>query len=82
MEEYLTVSELAARIKYSNQTIYNFIYTKKFVLGVHYFKPTKKKILFVWSAVEKWLSSTGMEDNHDNIAKISSNRKSENLINI
>ena len=82
MEEYLTVSELAARIKYSTQTIYNFIYTKKFVLGIHYFKPTKKKILFVWSAVEKWLSSTDTDDNQENIVGTLNNKKSGNLINI
>ena len=55
MEEYLTVQELGERIKFSKQSIYNLIYKKKFTLGVHYLKPTPKKILFVWSQVEKWL---------------------------
>jgi predicted DNA-binding transcriptional regulator AlpA len=55
MEEYLTVQELGERIKFSKQSIYNLIYKKKFILGVHYLKPTLKKILFVWSEVEKWL---------------------------
>ena len=55
MEEYLTVQELGERIKFSKQSIYNLIYKKKFILGVHYLKPTPKKILFVWSEVEKWL---------------------------
>ena len=55
MEEYLTVQELGERIKFSKQSIYNLIYKKKFILGVHYLKPTPKKILFVWSEIEKWL---------------------------
>ena len=55
MEEYVTVQELGKRIKFSKQSIYNLIYKKKFTLGVHYLKPTPKKILFVWSEVEKWL---------------------------
>jgi hypothetical protein len=55
MEEYLTVEELSGRIKFSKQSIYNLIYKKKFTLGVHYLKPTPKKILFVWSEIEKWL---------------------------
>lgn len=55
MEEYLTVQELGERIKFSKQSVYNLIYKKKFRLGIHYLKPTPKKILFVWSEVEKWL---------------------------
>ena len=55
MEEYLTVQEIGERIKFSKQSIYNLIYKKKFILGVHYLKPTPKKILFVWSEIEKWL---------------------------
>jgi hypothetical protein len=55
MEEYVTVQELGERIKFSKQSIYNLIYLKKFILGVQYLKPTPKKILFVWSEVEKWL---------------------------
>jgi hypothetical protein len=84
MEEYLTVSELAARIKYSPQTLYNFIYSKKFVLGIHYIKPTGKKILFIWSAIERWLNSSGISDDNcqDNIVETSINEKTQNLINI
>ena len=55
MEEYITVQELGERIKFSKQSIYNLIYKKKYIIGVHYLKPTPKKILFVWSEVEKWL---------------------------
>jgi predicted DNA-binding transcriptional regulator AlpA len=54
-EEYLTVKELSERIKYKIQSIYNMIYQKKYVLGKHYKKPSPKKILFIWSEIEKWL---------------------------
>lgn len=62
MEEYLTVQEISDRIKFSKQSIYNLIYKKKFILGKHYLKPTPKKILFVWSEVEKWLRQMPSED--------------------
>jgi predicted DNA-binding transcriptional regulator AlpA len=55
MEEYLTVKELSNRIKFSRQTLYNFICDKTFELNKHYVKPTPKKILFKWSEIKKWL---------------------------
>ncbi len=61
MEEYLTVKELSQRIKLAVQTIYNFIHEEKFILGKHYLKPTPKKILFKWSAIEEWMGA-GSED--------------------
>jgi len=61
MEEYLTVKELSQRIKLAVQTIYNFIHEEKFILGKHYLKPTRKKILFKWSAIEEWMG-VGSED--------------------
>ena len=67
MEEYLTVQELGERIKFSKQSVYNLIYKKKFILGVHYLKPTPKKILFVWSEVEKWLRQS-MDEPIDSMA--------------
>ena len=82
MEEYLTVSELSARIKYSTQTIYNFIYSKKFVLGVHYLKPTRKKILFIWSAVEQWLYGSSINTDQEELLEKTKTNKPNNLINI
>ncbi len=55
MEDYLTVDELSAKIKYSKQSLYNLIYKKNFILGKHYFKPTPKKILFKWSEIKSWV---------------------------
>ena len=60
MEEYLTIDELSERIKFSKQSLYNFIYKGTFVLGKHYLKPTRKKILFKWSEILIWLG----EDAH------------------
>ncbi len=58
MEEYLTTKELAARIRYSEQTIYNMIHKGTLILGEHYIKPTPKKLLFRWSAMRDWLGET------------------------
>jgi len=58
MEDYFTVDELSLKIKYSKQSLYNLIYKKTFILGKHYFKPTPKKILFKWSAVQEWIEET------------------------
>ncbi len=54
-DEFLTVKELSARIKFSRQNIYNRICKKEFILNKHYLKPSPKKILFRWKAVKEWL---------------------------
>lgn len=53
--EYLTTNELSQRIKMSPGSIRNLISHNEFKLNVHYVKPTSRKILFIWSAIEKWL---------------------------
>jgi len=55
MEEYLTVSELSEKIKYSRQSLYNLIHKGTFVLGKHYLKPTPKKVLFKWKEIRVWM---------------------------
>jgi excisionase family DNA binding protein len=55
IEEYLTVKEAAERIRFKRQTMYNLIHQRQFVLGKHYYKPTPKKILFIWSALQQWI---------------------------
>jgi len=62
MEEYLTVNELSARIKFSKQTLYNLIYKDTFIIGKHYLKPTPKKILFKWSEIHKWMKDPCCSD--------------------
>jgi len=55
MEEYLTVSELSEKIKFSRQSLYNLIHKGTFVLGKHYLKPTPKKVLFKWREIRIWM---------------------------
>ena len=55
MEEYLKTPELSKRIKIAEGTLRNYVYKKEFIENVHYIKPTPKKLLFIWSAVEAWL---------------------------
>jgi predicted DNA-binding transcriptional regulator AlpA len=66
MEEYLTVDELCQKIKYSRQSIYNMINRKTFKLNQHYYKPSTKKILFIWSAIQEWLAGENTEIQHQN----------------
>ena len=90
LEEYITVSELSERIKLARQTIYNHISTGKFVEGKHYLKPSRKKILFKWSAIEKWLGCVdeqpcfnGNETTDQNIPlNCKSDKITQNLIKI
>lgn len=55
MEEYLTTKELGDRIKMAPGTIRNLVWKKTFIEDIHYVKPTGRKLLFVWSAISKWL---------------------------
>ncbi len=55
MEEYLTTPELSERIKMAPGTIRNLVWKKAFKEGTHYIKPTPRKILFIWGAVQTWL---------------------------
>lgn len=55
MEEYLTTSELSQRIKMTPGTIRNLVWRKTFTEGVHFVKPSARKLLFVWSRIEQWL---------------------------
>ena len=77
-EEYLTVAELSTRIKFSRQTIYNMISTKKLVKGRHYVKPSRKKVLFTWSNMRAWLEDqnevTAEQDRASGDALSASNR--------
>jgi len=55
MEEYLTTKELSQRIKMAQGTIRNLVWQKMLIENIHYVKPTSRKILFLWSAIELWL---------------------------
>lgn len=55
MEEYLTTKELSQRIKMAPGTIRNLVWQQVLIENTHYVKPTPKKILYKWSAIELWL---------------------------
>ena len=65
-EEYLTIAELADRLKLKPKTIQNKMAGGTFRKGVHYFSPSGMRPRFKWSAVVDWLeredSSTAPED--------------------
>ena len=55
MEEYLRIREISDSIKMQTGTIRNLVWKHDLIENVHYVKPTSRKLLFVWSAIEKWL---------------------------
>jgi len=57
MDQYLTTDELSQQIKMSPGSIRNLVWKKELKQGVHYVKPTGRKLLFVWSNIEDWLFS-------------------------
>ncbi|MBI4489182.1 MAG: helix-turn-helix domain-containing protein [Deltaproteobacteria bacterium] len=54
-EEYLTIDEVAVRLKLSPKTIKNKMASGIFRRGVHYFSPRGLRPRFKWSAVQAWL---------------------------
>ena len=60
-EEYLTISEVAARLKVKPKTIRNKMALGVFKRGVHYFSPKGMKPRFKWSAVQTWLEEKDSE---------------------
>ena len=55
MEEYLTIADLAARLKIKPKTIQNKMAAGIFCKGVHFFSPPGLGPRFKWSAVVAWL---------------------------
>ena len=55
MEEYLTITELSARLKIKPKTVKNKMAAGIFRRGVHYFSPPGLGPRFKWSAVVAWL---------------------------
>jgi hypothetical protein len=54
-EEYLTINELAARLKIKPKTIKNKMASGIFKKGIHYFSPRGLRPRFKWSAVQAWI---------------------------
>jgi hypothetical protein len=56
-EEYLTIKEVAARLKQTPKTIRNKMAAGIFRKGTHYFSPEGSRPLFKWSSVVAWLEA-------------------------
>ena len=54
-EQYLTIDEVAARLKLSPKTVKNKMASGIFRKGLHYFSPRGLRPRFKWSAVQAWL---------------------------
>lgn len=57
-EEYLTISELSARLKLKPKTVKNKMAAGVFIKGIHFFSPQGLGPRFKWSAVVAWLEET------------------------
>jgi len=72
IEEYLTISELGARLRLSPKTVKNKMVNGTFIKGIHYFSPNGMGPRFKWSAIVAWLEAGEQElakatDNGDGI---------------
>jgi len=56
-EEYLTIDELAARLKLEPKTIRNKMANGIFIKGVHFFSPNGMGPRFKWSAIVAWMEA-------------------------
>jgi len=65
VEEYLTISELAARLKIKPKTIKNKMSSGIFRRGLHYFSPPGLGPRFKWSAVVAWLEQSQEPEGED-----------------
>jgi hypothetical protein len=52
------MEELCERIKFKKQSIYNKIHKGELTEGTHFLKPSRRKLLFRWSAMKVWLGDT------------------------
>ena len=54
-DDYLTVAELAARLKVAAKTVRNHMYDGTWTRGIHWFSPPGIGPRFSWVAIERWL---------------------------
>jgi len=72
MEEFLTTAELSERIKMAPGTIRNLVWKNEFKENIHYLKPTRRKLLFVWSQVHEWMYRSSSQDSSNVGAQVNS----------
>jgi DNA-binding CsgD family transcriptional regulator len=58
MTEYLTIAEVAERLKIKPKTVANKMASGVFRRGVHYFSPAGLGPRFKWSAVVEWIEQS------------------------
>ena len=56
-EEYLTIEDVAKRLRLSPKTVRNKMADGTFKRGIHYFSPHGLSPRFKWNAVKAWLES-------------------------
>jgi excisionase family DNA binding protein len=69
MDEYLTIAEVADRLKVKRKTIRNKIASGVFAEGIHYLCPKGLGTRFKWGAIVAWLEQkqTSQSDEEDGI---------------
>ena len=79
MDEYLTIGEVADRLKLKPKTVKNKMASGAFRQGVHYFRPPGTQARFKWSAVVAWLEQdrTAQDETGDTIPMPRSYRRNE-----
>jgi hypothetical protein len=68
MEEYLTITELSARLKIKPKTVKNKMAAGYFRRGVHYFSPSGLGPRFKWSAVAWWEQTESPPTENDDVS--------------
>ena len=63
-KEYLSLKELVQCIPYKSQTIYNWISAGVWQSGVHYFKPTPRKLIFHYPTIKRWVEGQNIGKGH------------------
>jgi hypothetical protein len=61
-EEYLTISEVALRLKVKPKTVRNKMVSGVFRKGVHYVRPNGLGTRFKWGAIVAWLEQKESEE--------------------
>ena len=65
LEEYLTIAEVAARLKLKPKSVKNKMAAGVFKKGIHYFSPPGLGPRFKWSAVVGWLEESQKPEAED-----------------
>ena len=70
MSKYLTIEEVCSLIRFSRQSVYNLIHRGALVYQKHYFRPSRKKLLFSRTEMVNWVEGRSTATSPDTIAKV------------